>query len=208
MLVVNGSECHFNCCTNEGQKKGWWRSSVLSHLTTAEKENTENEQILNKQQQNIHLRRPSEPTISNEQNIQKNNQTNNYSELNPNYLISPPKKKIGPKKTKSTFAILFPHNFHPHLPMSFSWNNNLSSASSPLNKSNKTKKMQPPPDPAPEYFDEYKQTVRATDEFGEFIQPKQQNGDLINLINNKEEQQTQWQRKNSKRKQSTSSGQK
>ncbi|CAK5053004.1 unnamed protein product [Meloidogyne enterolobii] len=153
-LGVNGSECNFSCCT---QKKGWWRSSVHSHLTTTEKENTttENEQTLNdqQQQQNIHFRRPSEPTISNEQqNIQKNNQLNNYSDLTPNYLISPPKKKIGPKKTKSTFSILFPHNFHPHLPMSFSWNNNLSSASSPSHKLTKTKKtQQPPPDPAPEY---------------------------------------------------------
>jgi len=92
----------------------WWRSSVHSHLTTTEKENTttENEQTLNdQQQQNIHFRRPSEPTISNEQqNIQRNSQLNNYSDLTPNYLISPPKKKIGPKKTKSTFAILFPNN--------------------------------------------------------------------------------------------------
>nr|CAD2200454.1 unnamed protein product [Meloidogyne enterolobii] len=210
-LVVNGSECNFSCCT---QKKGWWRSSVHSHLTTTEKENTttENEQTLNdqQQQQNIHFRRPSEPTISNEQqNIQRNNQLNNYSDLTPNYLISPPKKKIGPKKTKSTFAILFPNNFHPHLPMSFSWNNNLSSASSPSHKSTKTKKtQQQPPDPAPKYFDEYKQTVRATDEFGEFIQPKQQNGDIINLINNKEMTEQQQRKHSKRRKQSSSSGQK
>nr|CAD2169810.1 unnamed protein product [Meloidogyne enterolobii] len=209
-LVVNGSECNFSCCT---QKKGWWRSSIHSHLTTTEKENTttENEQTLNdQQQQNIHFRRPSEPTISNEQQkIQRNTQLNNYSDLTPNYLISPPKKKIGPKKTKSTFAILFPHNFHPHLPMSFSWNNNLSSASSPSHKSTKTKKtQQQPPDPAPKYYDEYKQTVRATDEFGEFIQPKQQNGDIINLINNKEMTEQQQRKHSKRRKQSSSSGQK
>ncbi|CAK5074490.1 unnamed protein product [Meloidogyne enterolobii] len=203
-LIVNGSECNFSCCT---QKKGWWRSSVHSHLTTTENEQTLNDQ---QQQQNIHFRRPSEPTISNEHNIQRNTQLNNYSDLTPNYLISPPKKKIGPKKTKSTFAILFPHNFHPHLPMSFSWNNNLSSASSPSHKSTKTKKtqqQQPPPDPAPEYFDEYKQTVRATDEFGEFIQPKQQNGDIINLINNKEITEQQRRKHSKRRKQSSSSGQ-
>lgn len=56
--------------------------------------------------------------------------------------------------------------------------------------------------------DEYKQTVRATDEFGEFIQPNQQNGDIINLINNKEMTEQQQRKHSKRRKQSSSSGQK
>jgi hypothetical protein len=62
-------------------------------------------------QQTFYSRRPSEPAMSNEQNIQqKSIPSNNYSDLPPTYLVSPPKKKIGPKKTKSTFAVLFPQN--------------------------------------------------------------------------------------------------
>ncbi|KAF7625926.1 hypothetical protein Mgra_00009896 [Meloidogyne graminicola] len=215
--LLNRINCtNFNCCcttTNIEQKKGWWCSSDLK-TTRKENTKTQNEQQEKQKQNFVYLRRPSEPTILNEEQQLNNKQLNNYSsnKLPPtsNYLISPTKKKIGPKKTKSTFSILFPHS---HLPMSFSWNNNLSNIiNSPLNnkstttttnKINKTiNKQQIINEPTNEYFDEYKQTVQATDEFGEFIQNKQ-NLEFIKEFNNNKDN---WQRKNSKRRKQSFTG--